>query len=65
MKYGSLFSGVGGLDRAVEEHFGAIATGPPNRTARLRALGNAVVTAQALRALKLAAQGPRQAMMFG
>jgi DNA (cytosine-5)-methyltransferase 1 len=36
-----------------------------HRTARLRALGNAVVSAQALQALALAVQGPRQAMLFG
>lgn len=36
-----------------------------HRTARLRALGNAVVTSQALRALALAVEGPRQFMLFG
>jgi len=36
-----------------------------HRTARLRALGNAVVSAQALQALALAVQGPRQAMLLG
>ena len=36
-----------------------------HRTARLRALGNAVVSSQALQALALAVQGPRQAMLFG
>ncbi len=36
-----------------------------HRTARLRALGNAVVSAQALQALALAVQGPRQSMLFG
>ena len=36
-----------------------------HRPARLRALGNAVVTLQAMRALDLAVWGPRQAAMFG
>ena len=36
-----------------------------HRTARLRALGNAVVSAQALQALALAVEGPRQALLFG
>ena len=36
-----------------------------NRRARLTALGNAVVTQQAMRALNLAGHGPRQASLFG
>ena len=42
-----------------------ITTRQSDRTARLRALGNAVVPAQAMLAMDMAREGPRQRLLFG